>query len=119
MSTQTQTRPRTETKPDEPKGPTYWNVVLLDDDDHSYDYVIRMMQTLFAHPAEKAFKIAQTVDGDGRAVCATGLKEHAEFKRDQILSFGRDPLMAVSKGSMSAIIEPAEFGSDDDAADRK
>lgn len=104
-------KPDTETTPDTDQ-PRAWNVVLLDDQDHSYDYVIRMMQELFAHDLARAFKIAQAVDGDGRAVCLTTHKEHAEFKRDQILAFGKDPLIMGSAGSMSAIIEPAEFGDD-------
>lgn len=90
-----------------------WNVVLINDEEHTYEYVIRMMQEIFSHNKEKAFKLAKTVDTDGRAVCITTHKELAELKRDQITAFGRDPLMAVSKGPMTAIIEPAEFGGDD------
>ena len=108
-----QTKPSTETRP-ETDEPIQWNVVLLDDQHHSYEYVIRMMQELFAHAIEKAFGIAKRVDEDGRAVCLTTHKEHAELKRDQILAFGKDPLIASSQGSMSAIIEPAEFGDDQD-----
>lgn len=115
MATSTQTAPA---KPaadprDQPDQPRAWNVVLLDDQDHSCEYVVRMMQELFAHDLEKAFKIAETVDGQGRAVCLTTHKEHAELKRDQILAFGKDPIIMGSKGSMGAIIEPAEFGDDD------
>lgn len=114
---ETATRPRQETRPDEDtKQPWLWNVVLLDDDHHTYEYVVRMMQNLFAHPVEKAFKIALNVDSQGRAVCLTTHKEKAEFKRDQILAFGKDPLMIESRGSMSAVIEPAEFSGDDDDA---
>lgn len=91
-----------------------WNVVLLDDDFHTYEYVIRMMQELFGHSPERALKIAKTVDTDGRVVCLTTHKEHAELKQEQIHAFGRDALMATSQGSMSSIIEPAEFGGDDD-----
>lgn len=90
-----------------------WNVVLLHDEEHTYEYVIRMVQQVFTHNQERAFKVAKTVDSDGRAICMTTHKEHAELKRDQIHAFGRDPLMSICKGSMSAIIEPAEFGSDD------
>lgn len=88
-------------------------MVLLDDEHHTYDYVIRMMQSLFGYSVEKAFMIAKKVDTEGRAVCLTTHKEHAELKRDQILAFGRDPLMATCKGSMTAIIEPAEFEGDE------
>ncbi|MBX3377107.1 MAG: ATP-dependent Clp protease adaptor ClpS [Phycisphaeraceae bacterium] len=108
-STKTQTNPETSTDQ-----PVPWNVVLLDDDEHSYEYVIRMMQELFGHSIERAFQIAKTVDTEGRVICLTTHKEHAELKRDQILAYGRDPIMEESKGSMSAIIEPAEFGGEDD-----
>jgi ATP-dependent Clp protease adaptor protein ClpS len=97
-----------------------WNVVLLDDDHHTYEYVMAMMANLFAMNEVQAYKLACTVDKEKRAVCLTTHKERAEFKRDQILAFGRDPLMASSVGSMSAIIEPAEFDGDDskDGLDR-
>lgn len=116
MPTQTHTAP---TKPAadpraDPDQPRAWNVVLLDDQDHSYEYVIKMMQELFGHDLEKAFRVAKTVDEQGRAVCLTTHKEHAELKREQILAYGKDPLIMGSKGSMSSIIEPAEFGDDGD-----
>jgi len=94
--------------------PRPWNVVLLDDDDHSYDYVIRMIQELFGHPVERAYQIAKTVDGEGRAVCMTTHRELAELKQEQIHSFAADPLVASSRGPMSAVIEPADFGDDDE-----
>jgi ATP-dependent Clp protease adaptor protein ClpS len=34
-------------------------------------------------------------------------REQAEFGRDQIHSYGADPRMPKSKGSMSAVVEPA------------
>jgi len=104
-----QTKPETDTDK-----PVPWNVVLLDDDFHTYEYVIEMMQKLFGHSKERAFKIAQTVDSDGRVVCLTTHKEHAELKSEQILAYGRDWRMDSSVGSMSSIIEPAEFGGEDD-----
>ncbi|MCB9838130.1 MAG: ATP-dependent Clp protease adaptor ClpS [Phycisphaeraceae bacterium] len=93
--------------------PWLWNVVLLDDDDHSYEYVINLSRKLFAHPVERAFEIARTVDSRGRAVLLTTHKEHAELKRDQIHAFGRDRLISACKGAMSAIIEPAEHQGDE------
>lgn len=91
-----------------------WNVVLLNDDDHTYEYVIVMVQQLFSHSTEKAFEIAKAVDKHGRAVCLTTHKELAELKRDQVHGFGGDKLIDGCKGSMSAIIEPAEFGGEDE-----
>lgn len=91
-----------------PRRQPRYHVVLWDDDDHTYDYVIRMMQDLFGHPPEKGMQIATQVDTTGRAVCLTTTKEHAELKRDQIHAFGRDVLMERSKGSMRASIEPVD-----------
>ncbi|MBS0197818.1 MAG: ATP-dependent Clp protease adaptor ClpS [Planctomycetes bacterium] len=85
-----------------------YNVVLLDDDDHTYEYVIEMMMRLFGHPLERAFEMAKTVDKTGRVICCTTHKEHAELKREQVHGFGRDRLLMRSMGSMSAVIEPAQ-----------
>ena len=93
--------------PTQLKKPWLWNVVLLDDQDHTFDYVIRMLQQVFGFDAEKAHALANEVNRSGRAVCTTTHKEHAELKREQILGFGRDPLMANCKGPMSAVLEPA------------
>ncbi|MEM9644643.1 MAG: ATP-dependent Clp protease adaptor ClpS [Planctomycetota bacterium] len=89
------------------KQPRY-NVILWDDTDHSYDYVILMMKQLFAHPIERGFQIAKHVDNNGKAVCLTTTMEHAELKRDQIHAFGKDEMIARCKGSMRASIEPVD-----------
>lgn len=98
--------PAREKKRSKPKPQPRYHVILWDDDDHSYDYVIRMMMELFAHSFEKGYEIALQVDRTGRAICLTTTKEHAELKRDQIHAFGKDKLIARCKGSMSATIEP-------------
>ena len=84
-----------------------YNVVLLNDDDHSYEYVIIMLQQLFGHPPEKGYQMAKEVDTSGRVIVLTTTMEHAELKRDQIHAFGPDPLIPRCQGSMSATIEPA------------
>ena len=102
--------PQVETEKQEKKKPKRqprYNVVLWDDSDHSYDYVVLMMKQLFRHPIETGFQIAKEVDTSGRAICLTTTLEHAELKRDQIHAFGKDELIARCKGSMSATIEPA------------
>lgn len=84
-----------------------YNVVLLDDDDHTYAYVIEMLQNLFAYPPERGFKLASEVDSSGRVIVLTTHKELAELKRDQIHAFGADWRMPECLGSMRATIEPA------------
>jgi|SRR5580658_236610 ATP-dependent Clp protease adaptor protein ClpS len=85
-----------------------FHVILLNDDDHSYDYVIEMLGVIFAYPPEKGMTMAKEVDQEGRVIVLTTHKEMAELKRDQIHAYGTDPRVATCKGSMSATIEPAE-----------
>jgi len=89
-----------------PKPQPRYHVVLWNDEDHTYQYVIAMLQKLFGHPPEKGYLLAREVDRQGRAIVLTTTKEHAELKRDQIHAFGADQLLNRSKGAMSASIEP-------------
>jgi ATP-dependent Clp protease adaptor protein ClpS len=85
-----------------------YHVILWNDEDHTYEYVINMLTGLFGYPPEKGFLMAHEVDTQGRVVVLTTTREHAELKRDQIHAFGKDNLIAGCKGSMWATIEPAE-----------
>lgn len=100
------TREKNRTNKEPKKQPPY-HVILWDDADHSYEYVMMMMKRLFRMPIEKGFQVAKEVDSSGRAICMTTTLELAELKRDQIHAFGKDEMLARCKGSMSATIEPA------------
>lgn len=98
-------------KPSQKKKPSRlppYNVILLNDDDHSFEYVIEMLKVLFGHMEEKGFAMAKEVDASGRVIVLTTHKERAELKRDQIHAYGADTRVATCKGSMSAMIEPAD-----------
>jgi ATP-dependent Clp protease adaptor protein ClpS len=90
-----------------PKRQPRYHVILWNDDDHTYEYVITMLQKLFGYPVEKGYQLAKEVDSQGKVIVLTTALEHAELKRDQILAFGKDALIASCKGSMSASVEPA------------
>lgn len=85
-----------------------YHVILWDDDDHTYPYVIAMLQELFGHPPELGFKMAKEVDATGRVIVCTTTRERAELKRDQSHAYGKDDLIDGCKGSMKASIEPSE-----------
>lgn len=85
-----------------------WNVVLLNDDDHTYEYVIELLSTLFGHDHDTALRMAEEVDSRGRVIVDTTSKERAELKQEQIHGFGPDRRLPRSAGSMSAELEPAE-----------
>lgn len=109
MSTDTITLPEVKTREKTKRQPPY-HVILINDDDHTYTYVITMLGALFGHSKEKAFLMAKEVDTSGRVIVDTTSKERAELKRDQIHAFGPDILLERCQGSMSAVIEPAEGG---------
>jgi ATP-dependent Clp protease adaptor protein ClpS len=87
--------------------PPLYHVVLLDDDEHTYDYVVEMLEKLFLFPEHLAFQHAVEVDTTGRTVVITCELPQAEFARDQIQAYGADRRMPKSKGSMSAVLVPA------------
>ena len=87
-----------------------YNVVLLDDNDHTYHYVIHMLCTLVEVGFEMAFLMARVVDTEGRVIVCTTDRDTARSKRDQIRNFGPDPLLPHSVGSMGAVIEPLPAG---------
>ena len=84
-----------------------YNVVLLDDQEHTYAYVIEMLCSVIHCDPVKAFLMASEVDSAGRVIVFTGAFEQAELKRDLIHGYGGDPRMPKCQGSMSAELEPA------------
>ena len=84
-----------------------YRAVLLDDNDHTYDYVIEMLQRIFIFTLEQAYRHAEEVDRCGRTVLITCELPQAEFARDQVQAYGRDWRLERSTGSMSAVVEPA------------
>ena len=84
-----------------------YHVILLNDDDHTYDYVVEMLQKIFGFSEAKAFSHAVEVDTKGTTILlACGLEE-AEHKRDLIHGYGPDWRLPHSVGSMAAVVEPA------------
>jgi len=104
------TVPDTENQTDverKPKRFPPYNVVILNDEDHSFPYVIELLVKLFGHPTPTAQVLTWRIHLRGRAIVYTTHKEVAEFKRDQVLAYGADPLSASSKGPLRCFIEPA------------
>lgn len=84
----------------------FYDIILLDDDYHSYDYVIEMLHSIFGHSSTTAFEMACEVDNAGFVVVGTTHKQEAAEKRRAIEAYGPDWRMDESEGSMSAFIEP-------------
>ncbi len=89
-----------------------FNVVILNDEEHTFDYVIDILMQLFAHPSPVAEALTFKIHTHGKAVVYTTHKEKAELKREQVLSCGADPRMSISKGPLGCYIEAAEAPTD-------
>lgn len=83
-----------------------YHLILLDDQAHTYHYVIVMLGEVFGYSVEKSFAMACVVDSQGQAIVMTGGKAEVMAKQSQIHAYGADPYMETSLGSMSAILEP-------------
>jgi ATP-dependent Clp protease adaptor protein ClpS len=84
-----------------------YNVVLLDDDVHTYAYVMEMLQTLLGCPSAWAFEMASEVDSTGRVIVDSTTQDRAISLQKQIHSYGADWRIPRCKGSMTALVEPA------------
>lgn len=84
-----------------------YHVILLNDEDHTYDYVVEMLCKVFGMSETNAFSHAVEVDTRGVTIVITCELEKAEQKRDLIHVFGPDWRLPRSLGSMAAVVEPA------------
>jgi ATP-dependent Clp protease adaptor protein ClpS len=75
---------------EKPKRQPPYAVVVQNDDDHTYAYVIEGLCRFCGHSPSSAFKLAEQIDRTGRAPVWTGVLEVAELKRDQLRGMGPD-----------------------------
>ena len=73
-----------------PKRQPPYAVILHNDDQHTFQYVIDLLMKLFAYPLEKAFVLMTQVHTQGKSIVWSGTLELAELKRDQVRGFGPD-----------------------------
>ncbi len=73
-----------------PKRQPPYNVIVYNDDKHTYEYVIETFQKVFGYPPEKGFILADRIHRTGRAIVWTGTRELAELKVDQVRGAGTD-----------------------------
>lgn len=90
--TKTKTRKREKPAADKskPKRQPPYAVVLLNDDVHTFNYVIELLQKVFGYNTNRALLLTTQVHFAGRAIVWTGTLEGAELKRDLIHGYGTD-----------------------------
>ena len=90
-----------------PKQQPPYAVVLFNDEEHTFQYVIETLMKVFGYPQEKSFSLTLQIHNDGRGIVWSGSREVAELKRDQIRSAGPD-FYAAKKVDfpLGVIVEP-------------
>jgi ATP-dependent Clp protease adaptor protein ClpS len=85
-----------------------YNVILLNDDHHSMEFVVDVLCKVLGCPLERAFQLMLEAHESGRSIIWTGPKEVAELKAEQIQTF---PEIRASDGArlgpLGCVIEPA------------
>ncbi len=106
VTTQTTPKHKTDRSTKTRRQPPY-NVIILNDEEHTFEYVIELLVKLFGHSLTLAETLTWRIHNTGRAIVLTTHKELAELKCEQVLSYGPDPRMSISKGPIGCYIEPA------------
>jgi ATP-dependent Clp protease adaptor protein ClpS len=81
---------QTEREKTRPKKQPPYAVIVENDDLHTFEYVIEVLQKVFGYDLQKAFLLTSQVHHAGQALVWSGALELAELKRDQIKGFGPD-----------------------------
>jgi ATP-dependent Clp protease adaptor protein ClpS len=85
-----------------------YHVIILNDDHHSFEFVIHVLREVFRHTVEQAFTLTKEAHDKGRAVVWTGNKEVAELKAEQVETFHETRERDGAKlGPLGCVIEPA------------
>jgi ATP-dependent Clp protease adaptor protein ClpS len=90
-----------------PEKERLYHVIILNDEDHTIDYVVEMLQAVIKLSASAALACTMEADSSGSSIVYTGGLEEAENKRDLIHAYGPDWRMPHSRGPVSALVEPA------------
>lgn len=82
-----------------------FRVILLNDENHSYNYVVEMLRSICGMKKDQAFRCAVEVDMIGKTTVYYASKEKCETIAKLIKNYGADHRMANSVSSMNAIVE--------------
>jgi ATP-dependent Clp protease adaptor protein ClpS len=84
-----------------------YNVILENDDDHSMEFVIGVLQKALGYDEPKAYQLMMLAHETGQAIVWTGSKEVAELKLEQMRSFHETRANGQKLGPLGVRIEPA------------
>jgi ATP-dependent Clp protease adaptor protein ClpS len=80
-------------------------VILFNDEEHTYDYVVDMLVHASRLSRENAFRCAVEVDLTGRTIVHYGSLDECETVRSRIIAYGPDHRLPQSMSSMNAEVQ--------------
>jgi ATP-dependent Clp protease adaptor protein ClpS len=106
------TEPGTTTLPEidesiEPKLLPPYNLILENDEYHSFEFVIMVLCKALGYSVEKSYQYTLEAHNSGQAIVWTGSKEVAELKLEQVLTFHEERTDGRKFGPLQCRIEPA------------
>ena len=85
------------------KKPDFYEVILLNDDFTTMEFVVKVLQLFFNMTKSKANKIMLKIHNDGSAICGVYTYEVAETKVIEVINFAKQnqyPLKCIMKKSI-------------------
>ncbi|HEX2611967.1 MAG TPA: ATP-dependent Clp protease adaptor ClpS [Fibrobacteria bacterium] len=80
-------------------------VLLYNDEEHTYDYVVEMLSHACGLSREKAFRCAVEVDLTGRTIVYFGTRPACKAVAEKIKAYGPDHRLPQSMSSMKAEVQ--------------
>jgi len=65
-------------------------IVVFNDNDHTFEYVIELFLKVFRYPLDKCKALATRIHQEGRTIVWSGTKELGELKIEQLRNGGPD-----------------------------
>ncbi len=85
-----------------------FHIIIENDDHHSMQFVIEVLQKTFGHPEMVAIELMATAHTTGQAIVWTGSKELGELKLEQLLTHHEKHYQTgADLGPLGARLEPA------------
>lgn len=84
-----------------------YNVILENDDHHSMEFVIGVLQKALNYSEQKSYQLMLAAHETGQAIVWSGSKEVAELKLEQMQSFHEIKPNGQKLGPLGVRIEPA------------
>lgn len=78
-----------QTNKQEVKPPSLWNVIFINDDFTTFDFVMIVLIGIFNKSEEEAFVLTKKIHENGKAIVAQYSKDVAETKRDFALKYAK------------------------------